>query len=214
MCNRADWLTNDGLSVASLGFVFDQRLSNFSVSTPYRARYNPERIAMSLSLYDVSIPAFLRGFANLSAIIEKGRAYADEQGIAHEELLQARLIADMAPLTAQIQRCSDTAKGVAVRIGQVDNVAMPDTETSFDELQARIAATVAFLEAVPAESFDGREAATVTVKTAAGETSLAGLDFVLGFALPNFFFHVTTAYDLLRMKGVPLGKLDYLGRPQ
>ena len=169
---------------------------------------------MSLSLYDVSIPAFLRGFANLSAILEKGRAYADEQGIPHAELLESRLIKDMAPLTAQIQRCSDTAKGVAVRVGQADNVAMPDTETSFDELQARIAATVAFLEAAPAESFDGREAATVTLKTAGGEVSFSGRDFVLGFALPNFFFHLTTAYAILRMKGVPIGKLDYLGQPQ
>jgi uncharacterized protein len=166
---------------------------------------------MALSLYDASIPMFLRGFASLSAILEKGRAFADETGMAHSELLEARLIEDMAPLTAQVQRCSDTAKGVAVRVGQVANVAMPDTETTFDELQARIAATVEFLKAVPASNFDGREDATVTLPTQNGEIPFVAKDYVLGFALPNFFFHLTTAYALLRMKGVPVGKLDYLG---
>jgi hypothetical protein len=170
-----------------------------------------ERIAMSLSLYESSITAFLRGFASLSAILERGRAFADEQGIAHDEFLNARLIADMAPLTAQIQRCSDTAKNAAVRVGQVASVAMPDTETSFDELQARIAATVAFLKAVPAESFEGREEAGVTLPTQSGEMRFTAREYVQAFALPNFYFHLTMAYALLRMKGVPLGKLDYLG---
>lgn len=166
---------------------------------------------MPLSFYESSIPAFLRGFTNLAAILERGRVFADEQGIAHDELLNARLIADMAPLTAQVQRCSDTAKNTAVRVGQVESVAMPDTETSFDELQARIAATVAFLEAVPVESFAGREEAEVTLPTPHGEMRFTARDYVQGFALPNFYFHLTMAYALLRMKGVPLGKLDYLG---
>jgi hypothetical protein len=166
---------------------------------------------MALSLYDASIPLFIRGFGTLSAILEKGRAFADEKGIAHSELLEARLIEDMAPLTAQIQRCSDTAKGTAVRVGQVANVAMADTEASFDDLQARIAATVEFLKAVPADSFDGREEATVMLPTPNGEIPFVARDYVLGFVLPNFFFHLTTAYALLRMKGVPIGKLDYLG---
>ncbi|WP_454886047.1 DUF1993 domain-containing protein [Sphingomonas oryzagri] len=166
---------------------------------------------MPSSLYESSLPAFLRGFASLDAILERGRAFADEQGITHDALLNARLIADMAPLTAQIQRCSDTARNAAVRIGQVEGVAMPDTETSFDELQARIAATVAFLEAVPAKSFEGREEASVTLPTPNGEMRFTARDYVQGFALPNFYFHLTMAYALLRMKGVPLGKLDYLG---
>lgn len=169
---------------------------------------------MALSLYDASIPLFLRGFDTLSAILEKGRAFADETGIAHSDLLEARLIEDMAPLTAQIQRCSDTAKNTAVRVGQVASVAMPDTETSFDDLQARIAATVAFLKAVPAESFEGREDATVTLQTPKGDVPFVARDYVLGFVLPNFYFHLTTAYALLRAKGVPIGKLDYLGTPR
>jgi hypothetical protein len=166
---------------------------------------------MALSLYEASIPLFIRGFGSLSAILEKGRAFADESGMAHSKLLEARLIEDMAPLTAQVQRCSDSAKGAAVRVGQVANVAMPDTEASFGDLHARIAATVEFLQAVPATSFDGRDDATVTLQTPNGDIPFVARDYVLGFALPNFFFHLTTAYALLRMKGVPIGKLDYLG---
>jgi hypothetical protein len=166
---------------------------------------------MALSLYDASIPLFIRGFGNLSAILEKGRAFADEKGLPHSDLLEARLIEDMAPLTAQVQRCSDSAKGLAVRVGQVETIAMPDTETSFDDLQARISATVDFLKAVPAANFDGREEATLTLQTPKGDIPFLGKDYVLGFAVPNFFFHLTTAYAVLRMKGVPIGKLDYLG---
>jgi uncharacterized protein len=166
---------------------------------------------MTLSLYDVSIPVFVRAFGNLSAILEKGRAFADEHGMPHAELIEARLIADMAPLSAQVQRCSDTAKGVAVRVGQVPNVVMEDKESSFEDLQERIARTVELLRSVPADSMIGREDARVTLPVPGGEVPFTAQGFVLGFALPNFFFHVTTAYALLRMKGVPVGKLDYLG---
>lgn len=166
---------------------------------------------MSLSLYDASVPVFLRALNNLSALLEKGRAFADEKGIAHADLLEARLIDDMAPLTAQIQRVSDTAKGVAVRVGQVENVAMEDKETSFDELQARIAATIAFLEKVPANCMDDREDAEVIVKTPNRSMTFTGQSYVLGFAVPNLYFHVTAAYAILRYKGVPIGKMDYLG---
>ncbi|MBA2934054.1 DUF1993 domain-containing protein [Sphingomonas sp. CGMCC 1.13654] len=165
---------------------------------------------MSLSLYDASVPVFIRGFSSLSAILDKGRAFADEGGLPHAELLEARLFDDMAPLTAQIQRCSDTAKGTAVRVGNVANVAMEDKEASFDDLQARIVRTVDFLKGVPANCMDGREEAQIALPPK-GEIVLSGRDYVLGFALPNFFFHVTTAYALLRMKGVPIGKRDYLG---
>jgi hypothetical protein len=167
---------------------------------------------MSISLHDASIAVFIRGFANLSAILEKGRAYADENGIDHAELLEARLYPDMAPLTGQIQRASDTARFTAVRVAQVEPVAMPDTEVSFDDLQARIAATVDFLKAVPADAMDGREGAHVELKTPTASIDFTGTSYVLGFAAPNFYFHVTTAYALLRMKGVPVGKLDFLGR--
>lgn len=166
---------------------------------------------MTSPLYDSTVPAFIRGLDNLSAILEKGRAFADEHGIEHATLLDARLIEDMAPLTAQVQRVSDTAKGLAVRVGQAENVAMPDEETSFDELQARIARTISLLKATPASGFAGREETAVVLQTPNGDIPFTGSTYVYGFAIPNFYFHLTTAYALLRMKGVPLGKRDFLG---
>jgi hypothetical protein len=166
---------------------------------------------MSLSLYDVSVPVFLRAFDAMSAFLEKGRAFADAQGIAHSELLEARLAPDMAPLTAQVQRASDAARLAAARVGQLEAPAMPDEEVSLDDLQARIAATAAFLKSVPPQSMDGREQAEVVLTFPTGSMTFTARDYMLGFALPNFFFHVTTAYALLRHKGVPVGKMDFLG---
>ncbi|MGN7292059.1 DUF1993 domain-containing protein [Rhizobium sp. SAFR-030] len=167
---------------------------------------------MSVTLYEVSVPVFIRGLGNLSAILEKGRAFAKESGLADSDLLEARLFPDMGNLIAQIQRASDTAKFAPVRVGEVENQSMQDDEQSFDDLQARIAKTIAFLKAVPAASMDGRDDAIVEVKSGGGVRTFTARDYVLGFAIPNFFFHVTTAYALLRHKGVPVGKMDYLGR--
>lgn len=168
---------------------------------------------MTLSLYDVSVPVFIRAFGNMSDFLEKGQAFADEKDIAHADLLEARLFSDMAPLTTQIQRASDTAKLVAVRVGERDNVAMEDDEASFDDLQARIAATIAFLKTVPPESMEGRDEAEVEIRTPKVTMNFTARHYILHFALPNFFFHVTTAYALLRHKGVPLGKMDFIGAP-
>lgn len=168
---------------------------------------------MSLSLYDVSIPVFLRAFQNLSDILKKGEAFADENGLPHADLLCARLYPDMAPLTAQIQRASDTAKFVAVRLGGTENVPMEDNETSFADLHARIDRTVALLRTLPADAMDGKDESEVVLKTRDQSVTFKGRDYLLSFAIPNFFFHVTTAYALLRHKGVPIGKMDYIGRP-
>jgi len=167
---------------------------------------------MATELYDITVPALLRGFASLSSILEKGRAFAEEKGLDPATLLESRLAPDMAPLTAQIQRCSDTAKGALVRLGGVETVAMPDTETSFDDLQARIAATVRFIEAVPRAAINGKEDAPVVLQTPGGEFPFTGRSYVQGFVLPNFYFHLTIAYALLRHAGVEIGKLDYLGK--
>lgn len=166
---------------------------------------------MSLSLYDVSIPVFIRTLENMSKFLEKGRTFADQKDIPHTGLLEARLYDDMAPLTSQVQRASDAAKLTAARMSQLDAPKMEDNESSFDELQARIAATIAFLQTVPADSMDGREDAEIILPTPSRSIRFRGKAYVLEFAIPNFFFHVTTAYALLRMKGVPVGKLDYLG---
>lgn len=166
---------------------------------------------MSTSLYDLTIPIFIRHLESLDAILAKGEAFAAEKGIDPSELLNARLYEDMAPLISQIQRVSDSAKGTAVRLGGIENVVMADDETSFAALHDRIAKTIAFLNTVPREAIDGKEAAKVTLQTPQRSFDFTGIDFVQTFVLPNFYFHMTTAYALLRMKGVPLGKMDYLG---
>lgn len=166
---------------------------------------------MATALYDLTVPVFIRNFENLSKILTKAEAFATEKGIDPNELLTARLYEDMAPLTRQIQIASDTAKGAAVRLGSLDNVPMADEETSFADLQARIAKTMDFLKAAPREAIDGKEAASVSLVTPNRTFEFTGIDYALNFVLPNFFFHVTTAYAILRMKGVPIGKMDYLG---
>jgi hypothetical protein len=164
-----------------------------------------------LSLYDVSVPSFIRALENMDKFLDKGAAWFAEAGRPESELTGARLVADMHPLTAQIQRASDSAKGLAVRVGGVENVAMPDEEVTIADLKARIAKTIDFLKATPREAFDGKEETPVEVKTGKGSMTFTARDYVLGFAIPNFFFHVTAAYALLRKEGVPLGKMDYLG---
>lgn len=164
------------------------------------------------SLYDLTVPAFRRGFASLSAILTAGEKYARDHGVTEADMLDTRLVADMAPLTAQVQRASDTAKGAMVRIGGIPNFAMADDEASFAALQQRIAATLAFLDTVPRAAIDGKEDAPVTLVTSGGSVDFTGRSYVLGFVLPNFYFHITTAYALLRMRGVPIGKMDYLSK--
>lgn len=166
---------------------------------------------MATELYDLTVPAFLRGLHVLSTLLDKGAAHAAEQGINPATLTSARLIEDMRPLTAQVQLATDSAKGAVIRIGELDPFPLPDSEETFADLQDRIARTIAFLESVPRDKIDGREEATVILKTPRGEFSFTGRSHVLTFSLPNFYFHLTTAYALLRQAGVPLGKLDYLG---
>lgn len=166
---------------------------------------------MATELYDLTVPSFLRGLRVLSTLLDKGAAFAAEQGIDPATLTGARLIEDMRPLTAQVQLATDSAKGAVIRIGELEPFPLPDTEETFADLQDRIARTIAFLESVPRDRIDGREEATVILKTPRGEFPFTGRSHVLTFSLPNFYFHLTTAYALLRQAGVPLGKLDYLG---
>ena len=163
------------------------------------------------ALYDVTIPAFIRGLQNLSAMLEKSKAFATEQGMDLSELLDARLIDDMAPLTRQVQMVTDTAKFVAVRVGQVENEAWADDEASYEDVEARVSKAILFLQNVSAEGFDNREEAKVVLTTPSGDIPFTGSTYVFGFAIPNFYFHLSMAYALLRMKGVPVGKLDFLG---
>jgi len=164
-----------------------------------------------LSLYDVSVPVFIRALENLDKILDKGAAFFAEKGRAEGELSGSRLIDDMHPLTAQIQRASDTAKGVVTRIGGAANVAMPDEEQTIADLKTRIAKTIEVLKSADPAAFENKEEATVEIVTPNRTLVFTGKDYILGFCIPNFFFHVTTAYALLRKEGVPIGKMDYLG---
>ncbi|KQX00420.1 hypothetical protein ASC94_30030 [Massilia sp. Root418] len=166
---------------------------------------------MSLSMYQVSVPAFVRGLNVLSALLKKGEEHAAATGAVPDVLLGARLADDMLPLSAQVQRASDASKFCVARLCGVDAPKFDDNEASFQQLQERIASTIAFLESVPQAQFDGAEARDVTLTFGAFSQAFTGSGYLLTFALPNFYFHITTAYGILRAQGVKLGKLDFLG---
>jgi hypothetical protein len=166
---------------------------------------------MAFTIYDASIPPMIRSLENLSKIIDKAVAQAKSRDLPLSTLLEARLAPDMHPFPNQIQIASDAAKGAAARLAGIEAPSMPDVEKTFPELQQRIAKTIAFLKSVKPEQLAGAEDRTITLKFPQGEMKFTGKDFLTGFALPNFFFHVTTAYGLLRHKGIEIGKMDFLG---
>ena len=164
---------------------------------------------MATELYDLTVPVFTRALNALSGLLDKAVAHAGEAG--GEALLANRLAPDMHPLVKQVQMACDGPKLCVARLSGVEAPVNEDTETTIPELKARIAATLAWIGSVPREAIDGQEDREVVLKFPGGEWPFKGQGYVIGFALPNFFFHVTTAYDLLRQAGVPLGKRDFLG---
>jgi len=166
---------------------------------------------MSLSMHRVSNPVFIRGLRVLSTLIDKAQAHAQATGLDPDALVDARLAPDMLTLAGQVQRASDTSKFAIARLSGIESPRMADDERTLDALRARIAGTIAYIDSVGATDMDGSETRIVEVNAGAAKVSFAGADYLLEFALPNFFFHVTTAYDILRAQGVPLSKLDYLG---
>ena len=167
---------------------------------------------MTLSMYQASVPVFLRGLENLAVILAKGAAHAEAKKIDPAVLGGLRLIADMFPLSRQVQIACDTAKGAVARLAGVEIPKHEDVEQSFAELKARIAKTIDFIESVPAAKIDGSEEREIVLPMRSGERRYKGMQYLLGFAYPNFYFHVTTAYNILRHNGVELGKLDFLGK--
>ncbi|KAL6247833.1 hypothetical protein RBB50_005181 [Rhinocladiella similis] len=159
-----------------------------------------------LTLYDTAIVPIIGTLKKLSSILKKGESHLDAKGLAHSTLLEARIAPDMNPLTFQVQTASNTAKFLAVRVGGVPNEPWEDNEKTFADLHARLAKTITFLEGVKRESFDNKEGIEVTLR----DRKYTGLSYVTGFALPNFYFHAVTVYDLLRMNGVDIGKKDWL----
>ena len=166
---------------------------------------------MSFSFYAASAPVFVRMLSNLSAILDKAEAHCSERKIAPEALLQFRLYPDMFPLVRQVQIATDMTKGAAARLAGADVPSYADTETTFEELRARLAKTVDFIESLKPEQFEGAEDRAITLKIGGQERSFVGSDYLLNFALPHAYFHVTTTYAILRHCGVELGKKDYIG---
>jgi hypothetical protein len=162
-------------------------------------------------MYDASIPPMIHMLESLSKILDKAVAQAKSKDKNLSNLLEARLAPDMHPFPRQIQIASDAAKGCAARLSGIEAPSFPDTETTFPELQERIAKTIAFLKSVDAGKFAGAEDRRVELKTPQTTLEFSGRDFLTLFALPNFYFHATTAYGLLRHSGIEIGKRDYLG---
>ncbi|HTO40162.1 MAG TPA: DUF1993 domain-containing protein [Rhizomicrobium sp.] len=166
---------------------------------------------MSYTFYEAAIPQLVRMLGNLSAVLDKAAAHAKAKNIDPKALLDARLVPDMYPFSRQVQMATDSAKGAAARLGGIDIPSFPDTEASFDELKTRIAKTIEFINSIPAEKFAGAEDRTVELKTPNRTLTFTGRAYLSGFVQPNFFFHATTAYALLRHNGVEIGKMDFLG---
>jgi uncharacterized protein len=166
---------------------------------------------MSLTMYDASVPVFEKMLANLSRVLSKAEAYAAEKRLDPAVLLQARLYPDMFPLVRQVQIACDHAKGATARLAGLEPPAFSDDERNFDEIGARIARTMEFVGSVAPASFDNSAFRKIELKLRSSELQFEGRQYLFNFALPNFFFHVTTAYDILRHGGLNIGKRDYLG---
>lgn len=164
-----------------------------------------------LSMYDATIPPLKRALNNLSHILKKGEEHAEAKKIEPEVLLNARLFPDMYPLTRQVQIATDMSKGAAARLAGVEIPKYDDNETTFAELQTRIAKTIAFIDAVKPAQMEGSETRDVGITVRKMELKFTGQAYLLKWVLPNVYFHVTTAYNILRHNGVELGKADYLG---
>jgi len=161
-------------------------------------------------MFDATIAPLVRTLNNLSHILKKGETYADAKKIEHSVLLNARLFADMYPLTRQVQIATDMSKGAAARLAGVEIPKYEDNETTFAELQERLAKTIAFIQSVTPAQFAGSEAREVTITVRKVDVKFTGQDYLLKWVLPNVYFHVTTAYNILRHNGVDLGKADFL----
>eukprot|EP01113_Clastostelium_recurvatum_P004541 TRINITY_DN12008_c0_g1_i2.p2 TRINITY_DN12008_c0_g1~~TRINITY_DN12008_c0_g1_i2.p2 ORF type:complete len:185 (+),score=62.43 TRINITY_DN12008_c0_g1_i2:46-555(+) len=164
-----------------------------------------------VSLYDITIPVFIRALRTNSALLAKAQAWADAQAIPHADLLTRRIAPDMYPLTFQIQSISNSSKAVPMRVGGLDPVPMEDNETTFQQLQDRITRTIDLLEKVPHDCMDGKEDKEVIIKAGPLDMKFTAKSYILEFALPNFWFHHSMTYAILKNAGVPLGKMDFLG---
>ncbi|WP_395673332.1 DUF1993 family protein [Inquilinus sp.] len=165
---------------------------------------------MPLSLHEISIGVMLPKLRMLATLLDKAAAHAEAGGIDPATLVETRLAPDMYPLSGQIQRVSDAAKFGAARLAGLTPPPFEDNETTLAQLKDRLAKTIAYLESVGPDQVDGREEATITIPMRDRKVDFTGSSYALSMVLPNFYFHVVTAYDILRHKGVEVGKRDYL----
>jgi hypothetical protein len=167
---------------------------------------------MTISMYQASVPVFIRMLGNLKALLEKGAAHAEAKKFDGTVLADSRLFPDMFPLARQVQIATDGVKGGAARLAGIEPPKFEDNERTLAELVARVDKTIAFLQTLKAEQIDGSETRAITLQMRSGPRHFEGLGYLLNFVLPNFYFHVTTTYNLLRHNGVEIGKPDFLGR--
>ena len=168
---------------------------------------------MNISMHQASAPRFVNALKNLSAILDKAQAHVEAKKLDAAALTGARLFPDMFAFTKQVQVACDTAKGAMARLAGVEIPKHEDTEQTFADLKARIAKTIDFINTIKPQQVDGSEDRPITMKRASGDVTYTGMQFLLGHAYPNFYFHVTTAYNLLRHNGVEIGKRDFIGQP-
>ena len=166
---------------------------------------------MTLTMYSASVPVFTRMLTNLLAILEKTETWADERKIKTQVLVDSRLAPDMYPLRGQIQIATDHAKGAPSRLAGKPVPSWADDEVTLDDLKARIQKTLDYLATFNAAEFEGSDTRDVTIRVGGKEVQVAGETYLFNRAFPNFYFHITTAYDILRHNGVPVGKSDFIG---
>ncbi len=168
---------------------------------------------MTISMYQASVPRFVNILGNLSNILDKTQDHVDAKKLDAATLTTYRLFPDMLPMTTQVQIACDTVKGVVARLAGVEIPVYEDNEKTLADLKARIAKTIAFVQTMTPAQIDGAEDKEIVIKRGDKETRYSGMQFLLGHAIPNFYFHVTTTYNILRHNGVEIGKRDYLGQP-
>jgi hypothetical protein len=167
---------------------------------------------MTLSMYQAAVPVFIRALGNLTHVLKKGEEHAKAKNVTDEVLLQTRLIPDMLPLVKQVQIACDMATRGTARLAGVEPMSFEDNETTLEQVYSRIDRALEYIKTFKPEQIDGSEARSIVLKMRSGEMTFEGQAYLLGFVIPNVFFHCTTAYNILREAGTEIGKMDFIGQ--
>jgi hypothetical protein len=182
-----------------------------TLSVPPARPFDFRSRSMSMSLYAVSVPVFVKTLTNLEAVLEKAKAHALDHKIEEAAFVNARLYPDMLPLARQVQIATDIARGATARLAGLEPPSYEDKEQTFDDLAARVRRTIEYMKALDEKQFEGAATREITRPVRGEPHKFSGVNYLLQFATPNVYFHTTTAYAILRHNGVPLGKADFLG---